>query len=91
MLSAMDVSNLQIAVVGFSTSDLQQRITAFEKIVSDANSSVRPVSMGLFFTGPRNSQTVSKASFLQFASDKDARDFLASVGGKGARLQTSGM
>ena len=89
LMNVMDVSNYQIAIVAFQTNDLDQRLADLQKIVADLNPAVKPVLFGHFFSGPRNAQTVSKASFVQFASEKAAKDFLSSAGGKGCRLQTS--
>eukprot|EP00959_Pyramimonas_sp_CCMP1952_P182750 3821888-Pyramimonas_sp.AAC.1 len=76
----MDVSNLPIAFSGFDTSDLSKRVEELNKIVNDLNPAVKPLHIGHFLSGPCNGQQVSKASFVQFATARDARVFLHLLG-----------
>eukprot|EP00959_Pyramimonas_sp_CCMP1952_P459806 9478828-Pyramimonas_sp.AAC.1 len=82
--------------------DVRSRLSALESRPASSSSSAlsarHPVSpqfhgrvelADCIHRRPRNSQQMSKASYAQFASERDARTFLQSVRGKGTVFQTS--
>ena len=75
LLSSMDVSNRRIAFIGFDGDDLNQRRVDINRFVGSLANAPRG-TVGHFFAGPRNSQKVTRASYLEFASPHDAGQFL---------------
>eukprot|EP00959_Pyramimonas_sp_CCMP1952_P254070 5307801-Pyramimonas_sp.AAC.1 len=85
----MDIANFQVAVIGFQTEILSDRVRDIQNIIGQVGT-VKPVRIGHFYKGPRNARVVSAASYAQFASEHDARSFLSSDGGKGQSFTVSG-
>eukprot|EP00959_Pyramimonas_sp_CCMP1952_P366833 7682947-Pyramimonas_sp.AAC.1 len=87
LINRMDVANCQLALIGFQTDSLSDRVRDIQSIVRQVGV-VQPFHVGHFYKGPRNARANS-ASYVQFASEHDARSFLSAAGGKGKTFSVS--
>ena len=75
LINSVDIANRQIALTGFSaalsldsrTKEIEQFLSTFENLPK--------YTIGHFMQGPRNAQTVSKASYVEFGSEVDRNHF----------------
>eukprot|EP00959_Pyramimonas_sp_CCMP1952_P157204 3287264-Pyramimonas_sp.AAC.1 len=75
----MDVANRQVALSGFSTAlSLDSRTNEIEEYLRRFQN-VSAVSVGHFMQGPRNAQTATKVSYIEFSSEVSRNKFLESA------------
>eukprot|EP00959_Pyramimonas_sp_CCMP1952_P456156 9472701-Pyramimonas_sp.AAC.1 len=61
IINSLDISNLQIAVIGFKSMGLEDRLTELQRLANSIDQSIKPSSFGHFYTGPRSNRQPSSA------------------------------